>query len=50
MEKTKDKKLQIRLDEELWQDVQDACEEENRTVSNLIRTALIAYLKQRKSK
>jgi metal-responsive CopG/Arc/MetJ family transcriptional regulator len=50
METKKDKKLQIRLDEDLWTAVQDACEEENRTVSNLIRTALIAYLKQRKSK
>ena len=44
MNKNKDKKLQIRLDEELWTAVQNKCKEENRTVSNLIRTALIAYL------
>ena len=44
MDTKKDKKLQIRLDEELWKAVQDACKKENRTVSNLIRTALIAYL------
>ena len=44
MDTKKDKKLQIRLDEELWTAVQDACKKENRTVSNLIRTALIAYL------
>lgn len=39
-----DKKLQIRLDAELYEAVQKKCKEENRTVSNLIRTALIAYL------
>ncbi len=44
MDTKKDKKLQIRLDEDLWKAVQDACKKENRTVSNLIRTALIAYL------
>lgn len=44
MDTKKDKKLQIRLDEDLWKAVQDACKKENRTLSNLIRTALIAYL------
>lgn len=44
MDTKKDKKLQIRLDEDLWKAVQEACKKENRTVSNLIRTALIAYL------
>lgn len=39
-----DKKLQIRLDAELYKAVQKKCKEENRTISNLIRTALIAYL------
>lgn len=39
-----DKKLQIRLDAELYEAVKEACEAENRTVSNLIRTALIQYL------
>lgn len=40
-----DKKLQIRLDSELYEAVKEACEAENRTISNLIRTALIEYLK-----
>ena len=39
-----DKKLQIRLDTELYEAVLKACREENRTISNLIRTALLAYL------
>lgn len=39
-----DKKLQIRLDTELYEKVIAKCKEENRTVSNLIRTALLAYL------
>lgn len=39
-----DKKLQIRLDEELHAKVLKACKEENRTISNLIRTALLYYL------
>lgn len=41
-----DKKLQIRLDEELHAAVLAKCKEENRTISNLIRTALITYLKK----
>ena len=40
-----DKKLQIRLDSELYEAVTAACKAENRTISNLIRTALIEYLK-----
>jgi predicted transcriptional regulator len=40
-----DKKLQIRLDAELYDAVKEACEAENRTISNLIRTALMQYLK-----
>lgn len=49
MEKTKkDKKLQIRLDEDLYSAVKKKCEEENRNISNLIRTALIAYLNNNK--
>lgn len=44
MENTLDKKLQIRLDAELYAAVRKACKEENRTISNLIRTALMAYL------
>lgn len=39
-----DKKLQIRLDTELYEKVIAKCKEENRTISNLIRTALLAYL------
>lgn len=39
-----DKKLQIRLDTELFEKVIAKCKEENRTISNLIRTALLAYL------
>lgn len=39
-----DKKLQIRLDTELYEKVIAKCKEENRTISNLIRTALKAYL------
>lgn len=39
-----DKKLQIRLDKELYEAVQAKAKEENRTISNLIRTALLAYL------
>lgn len=45
--KNKDKKLQIRLDAELYEAVKERCKEENRNISNLIRTALIAYLKQK---
>lgn len=40
-----DKKLQIRLDAELYEAVKAACAAENRTISNLIRTALMQYLK-----
>ena len=40
----KDKKLQIRLNKELYEAVLAKAKEENRTISNLIRTALIAYL------
>lgn len=40
-----DKKLQIRLDADLYAAVKEACEAENRTISNLIRTALMQYLK-----
>lgn len=43
--KQMDKKLQIRLDAELYEAVKEACEAENRTISNLIRTALMQYLK-----
>ena len=39
-----EKKLQIRLDKELYEAVKKKCDEENRTISNLIRTALKAYL------
>lgn len=39
-----DKKLQIRLDTELYEKVIAKCKEENRTISNLIRTALLACL------
>ena len=39
-----DKKLQIRLDAELYEAVRQKCKEENRTISNLIRTALMYYL------
>jgi hypothetical protein len=39
-----DKKLQIRLDIELYEAVLKRAKEENRTISNLIRTALLAYL------
>ena len=35
---------------ELHDEIKAAAEEENRTISNLIRTAMIAYLKQRQSK
>ena len=38
------KKLQIRLDTELYEAVLKRAKEENRTISNLIRTALLAYL------
>lgn len=39
-----DKKLQVRLDIELYEAVVEKAKEENRTISNLIRTALLAYL------
>lgn len=39
-----DKKLQVRLDMELYEAVLKRAKEENRTISNLIRTALLAYL------
>lgn len=39
-----DKKLQIRLDKELYEAVLKRAKEENRTISNLIRTALMFYL------
>ena len=39
-----DKKLQIRLDTKLYEAVLKRAKEENRTISNLIRTALLAYL------
>lgn len=39
-----DKKLQVRLDIELYEAVVAKAKEENRTISNLIRTALLAYL------
>jgi len=41
---TQEKKLQVRLDEELYEAVKVKAKEENRTISNLIRTALLAYL------
>lgn len=40
----KDKIIQVRVEEELHEQVKKKAEEENRTISNLIRTALIAYL------
>lgn len=40
----KDKIIQVRVEPELHEAVKAKAEEENRTVSNLIRTALIAYL------
>ena len=46
----KDKIIQVRVEAELHEEIKAAAEEENRTISNLIRTAMIAYLKQRKSK
>lgn len=46
----KDKIIQVRVEAELHEEIKEAAEEENRTISNLIRTAMIAYLKQRKSK
>ena len=39
-----DKKLQVRLDIDLYEAVVAKAKEENRTISNLIRTALLAYL------
>ena len=39
-----DKKLQVRLEKELYEAVVKKAKEENRTISNLIRTALKAYL------
>lgn len=46
----KDKIIQVRVEAELHEEIKAAAEEENRTISNLIRTAMIAYLKQQKSK
>ena len=46
----KDKIIQVRVEAELQDEIKAAAEEENRTISNLIRTAMIAYLKQRQSK
>ena len=40
----KDKIIQVRVEAELHEQVKKKAEEENRTLSNLIRTALIAYL------
>lgn len=40
----KDKIIQVRVEAELHEQVKKKAEEENRTISNLIRTALIAYL------
>lgn len=42
--KNKDKRIMVRLDEDLAKAAEAKCDEENRTMSNLIRTALIAYL------
>lgn len=39
-----DKKLQVRLDAELYEAILKKAKEENRTISNLIRTALLTYL------
>ena len=39
-----EKKLQVRIDMELYEAILKACKEENRNISNLIRTALIYYL------
>ncbi len=36
--------IQVRVEAELHEAIKKKAEEENRTVSNLIRTALIAYL------
>ena len=44
MSDNKDIRLQVRLTKEQYETVLKKAEEENRTVSNLIRTALIAYL------
>ena len=44
MSDNKDIRLQVRLTREQYEAVMKKAEEENRTVSNLIRTALIAYL------
>ena len=41
---TKDTRIQVRLDKELYEKAMEKAKEENRTISNLIRTALIAYL------
>lgn len=41
---TKDTRVQVRLDKELYKKAMEKAKEENRTISNLIRTALIAYL------
>lgn len=41
---TKDTRVQVRLDKELYEQAMEKAKEENRTISNLIRTALIAYL------
>lgn len=42
----KDKIIQVRVEADLHEQIKAKAEEENRTVSNLIRTALITYLKQ----
>lgn len=44
MSDNKDIRVQVRLTKEQYETVLKKAEEENRTVSNLIRTALIAYL------
>ena len=40
----KDKLIQVRVEADLYEAIKEKADEENRTVSNLIRTVLIAYL------
>lgn len=44
------KVISLRLEEEFIEELKACAKEENRTISNLIETALIAYVKDKKER